>query len=392
MGNGSAVSEGVRPSVAPPRSIFAPEHEEFRDSVRRFLANEAVPRSAEWEAAGMVDRDFWRHAAGLGFVGFELPEANGGLGIADFRFNAVIDEEVAYAGAVGDNFSLQNDIIVPYLLELASEEQLARWGPGFTAGDLVFAIAMSEPGAGSDLRAMAATLTRDGDELVLDGSKTFVTSGIQADVVIVAARGPGDGYSLVTVAAGAEGFERGRKLEKVGRKAQDTAELFFDRVRVPAADLLGEEGRGLHYLMAGLPRERLSIAVSAVAAAEHALDLTLAYVTERTAFGRPIGTFQANRFSLAEAATQVAASRAFVDQAIASLNAGELSAAAAAGVKSQTTAMQFEVLDLCLQLHGGYGYMDEYEISRLWRDARVQRIYGGTNEVMLEIVGRALGL
>jgi alkylation response protein AidB-like acyl-CoA dehydrogenase len=392
MGNGSALSEGAKPSAAPPRSLFEAEHEEFRDSVRRFIAKEAVPRNAEWEAAGMVDRDFWRSAASLGFVGFELPEAVGGLGIEDFRFNAVIDEEVAYAGAVGDNFSLQNDIIVPYLLELADESQLGRWGAGFTAGDLVLAIAMSEPGAGSDLRAMSATLTPDGDEYVLEGSKTFVTSGIQADLVIVAARGPGDGYSLVVVEAGAEGFQRGRKLEKVGRKAQDTAELFFDRVRVPAANLLGEPGRGLHYLMAGLPRERLSIAVSAVAAAEHALDLTLGYVGERTAFGRPIGSFQANRFSLAEAATQVAASRAFVDQAIASLNAGTLSAAAAAGVKAQTTAMQFEVLDLCLQLHGGYGYMDEYEISRLWRDARVQRIYGGTNEVMLEIVGRSLGL
>lgn len=392
MGTGPAVSEGVRPSATLPRTIFEPEHDQFRESVRRFVAAKAVPRTGEWEDAGMVDRDFWREAAALGFVGFELPEASGGLGIADFRFNAVIDEEVAYAGAVGDNFALQNDIIVPYLLELADAEQLARWGPGFTAGDLVFAIAMTEPGAGSDLRAMSATLTRDGDGYLLDGSKTFVTSGIQADVVIVAARGPGEGYSLVAVEAGAEGFQRGRKLAKVGRKAQDTAELFFDRVRVPAADRLGEEGRGLHYLMARLPRERLSIAVSAVAAAEHALDLTLGYVTERSAFGRPIGTFQANRFALAEAAGEIAASRALVDAAITALDAGRLTAAAAAGVKVQTTAMQFEVLDLCLQLHGGYGYMDEYEISRLWRDARVQRIYGGTSEVMLEIVGRSLGL
>ena len=373
------------------RRIFEDEHHEFRESVRRFLTTEAVPHTEEWEASGVVDRDFWRRAAACGFVGFEMPEEHGGVGIADFRFNAVIDEEVAYSGAVGDNFSLQNDIIAPYLLELAGEEQRARWMPGFTSGDLVFAIAMSEPGAGSDLRAMATTAKRDGDAYVVDGSKTFVTSGIQADIVIVAAR-TGDGYSLVVVEAGMEGFERGRKLDKVGRRAQDTAELFFDKVRVPAENLLGEEGKGLHYLMARLPRERLSIAVSAVAAAEHALELTLDYVRERRAFGRPVGTFQANRFALADATSKVAAARAYVDQCIDALNAGELSGAEAAGAKAYTTDIQFEVLDLCMQLHGGYGYMVEYPIARLGRDGRVQRIYGGTNEVMREIVGRSLGL
>jgi acyl-CoA dehydrogenase len=377
------------------RGIFEEEHDEFRQSVRRFLAAEAVPRTEEWEAAGMVDRDFWRRAAQCGYVGFEMPEEHGGVGISDFRFNAIIDEEVAYAGAVGDNFSLQNDIIAPYLLELADDDQKARWMPGFTNGDLVFAIAMTEPGAGSDLRAMSATARRDGDEYVLDGSKTFVTSGIQADLVIVAARtaqGGKEGYSLLVVEDGMEGFERGRKLEKVGRKAQDTAELFFNGVRVPADNLLGTEGDGLRYLMARLPRERLSIAVSAVAAAEHALELTLDYVRERHAFGQPVGTFQANRFTLATMSTEIAAARAYVDHCITALNAGDLSGAEAAGAKAYTSDLQFDVLDRCMQLYGGYGYMSEYPISRLWRDARVQRIYGGTNEVMKEIVGRSLGL
>jgi alkylation response protein AidB-like acyl-CoA dehydrogenase len=373
------------------RTIFEDEHADFRESVRGFLAKEALPHTDEWEAAGMVDRGFWRKAAEHGFVGFEAPEDCGGLAIDDFRFNAILDEEVAYAGAVGDNFSLQNDIILPYLLELADDEQKRRWLPGFTRGELVFAIAMTEPGAGSDLRAMSASARRDGDGYVLDGSKTFVTSGIQADRVIVAAR-TGQGFSLFIVEAGMEGFERGRKLDKVGRRAQDTAELFFNGVQVPAENRLGEEGRGLHYLMARLPRERLSIAVAAVAAAEHALTVTLEYVRERHAFGQPIGSFQHNRFTLASLHGKVTAARAFVDACIVALNAGRLSGEDAASAKALTTDLQFEVLDHCVQLHGGYGYMNEYAISRLWRDARVQRIYGGTNEVMREIVGRALGL
>ena len=373
------------------RTIFEDEHNDFRESVRGFLAKEALPHTDEWEAGGMVDRGFWRKAAEHGFVGFEAPEDCGGLGIDDFRFNAVINEEVAYAGAVGDNFSLQNDIILPYLLELADDEQKRRWLPGFTSGELVFAIAMTEPGAGSDLRAMSASARRNGDGYVLDGSKTFVTSGIQADRVIVAAR-TGQGFSLFIVKDGMEGFERGRKLDKVGRRAQDTAELFFNGVHVPAENRLGEEGQGLRYLMARMPRERLSIAVAAVAAAEHALDITLDYVRERHAFGQPIGSFQHNRFTLASLHSKVAAARAYVDACIMALNAGQLSGEDAAGAKALTTDLQFEVLDHCVQLHGGYGYMNEYAISRLWRDARVQRIYGGTNEIMREIVGRSLGL
>jgi alkylation response protein AidB-like acyl-CoA dehydrogenase len=286
--------------------------------------------------------------------------------------------------------------VAPYLIDLTDEEQKRRWLPKFTSGDLVVAIAMTEPGAGSDLQGMSATATRDGDVYLLNGSKTFVTSGIQADAVIVAARtsqgGAREGFSLLMVESGLEGFDRGRKLEKIGRRAQDTAELYFNQVVVPIENRLGEEGHGFPYLMRNLPRERLSIAVSAVAAAEHALELTLNYVRERHAFGQPIGSFQANRFLLAEMKIEVSAARVYVDRCIEAVCAGELTDAEAAGAKAWTTDLQFQVLDNCLQLHGGYGYMSEYAISRLWRDARVQRIYGGTNEVMKEIVGRSLGL
>lgn len=378
------------------RTIFDDVHAQFRESVRTFLQREAVPHEAAWERAGIIDRGFWKAAAAIGLVGFEAPERYGGAGIDDFRFNAILDEEVAYVGAVTDNFALENDIVGPYLYDLTDEAQKQRWLPDFCSGDLVAAIAMTEPGAGSDLQAMTTTARRDGDAWVLNGSKTFVTSGIQADLVIVAARtaqgSARTGFSLLCVESDNEGFARGRKLAKVGRRAQDTAELYFDDVVVPSANLLGEEGHGFPYLMRNLPRERLSIAVSAVAAAERALELTLAYVRERRAFGRPVGSFQANRFLLAEMTTQVAAARVYVDRCIESLRDGELTDAEAAGAKAWTTDLQFEVLDHCLQLHGGYGYMDEYAISRLWRDARVQRIYGGTNEIMKEIVGRSLGL
>jgi alkylation response protein AidB-like acyl-CoA dehydrogenase len=378
------------------RTIFEDEHSAFRDSARTFFEREAVPHTDAWEAAGLVDRSFWTKAAESGFVGFEAPEEYGGLGLKDFRFNAILDEEVAYAGAVGDNFSLENDIIAPYLVDLTNDEQKERWLPGFTRGEVVVAIAMTEPGAGSDLQGMNASAQRADDHYILNGSKTFVTSGIQADLVIVAARtahnGGRDGFSLFVVENGMPGFDRGRKLDKIGRRAQDTAELYFNHVEVPVENRLGEEGMGLSYLKAGLPRERLSIAVSAVAAAEHALELTLRYVRERFAFGQPVGSFQANRFAIAELSTKIAAARAYVDRCIVALNDGDLSGSEAAGVKALTTELQFEVLDRCLQLHGGYGYMDEYAVSRLWRDARVQRIYGGTNEIMKEIVGRSLGL
>jgi alkylation response protein AidB-like acyl-CoA dehydrogenase len=377
------------------RVIFQPEHHDFRESVRGFLQAEAVPRTQEWEAAGVIDRDFWRKAAAQGFVAFQAPEELGGAGIDDFRFNAILDEEAAYTGAATDGFALVNDIVTPYLLDLTTEEQRARWLPDVTTGDCVPVIAMSEPGTGSDLRAIATKATWRDDHWSLSGSKTFVTSGIQADLVICAAQIVKVGVSgmgLFAVRADAPGFTRGRKLEKIGRRGQDTAELFFDDVAVAEEDLIGEPGRGLQLLMKNLPQERLSIAVTAVASAERALQITLDYVRTRNAFGRPVGSFQANRFALADAHTRMAAARTYVDRCIGAAVDGTLTAEEAAGVKFWTTELQWEVMDLSLQMHGGYGYMEEYEIARMWRDARVQRIYGGTTEIMKEIVGRSLGL
>jgi len=378
------------------RTIFGDEHEDFRESVRGFLEKEAVPHTEEWEKAGLVPREFWRKAAAQSYVAFQAPEELGGVGLADFRFNAVIGEEVAYTGTAGDNFSLVNDIVVPYLQEFTTAEQRERWLPQVTSGEMVPAIAMSEPGAGSDLRGIAATATWQGDRYLLSGSKTFVTSGIQADLVIVAARIEGqegvEGLGLFAVPKGAAGFTLGRSLHKIGHRAQDTAELFFDAVEVAPEDVLGMPGRGLAQMMMNLPQERLSIAVTAVAASERALRITLEYAGDRQAFGRPIGTFQANRFTLAELSTEIAVGRIYVDRCIEAHVAGELDAAEAAAAKYWTTDLHFKVVDACLQLHGGYGYMEEYEIARMWRDARVGRIYGGTNEIMKEIVGRSLGL
>lgn len=377
------------------RDIFDAEHEQFREMVRAFLIKEAVPHSEAWEAAGMVDRTFWRAAAAQGLVGFAASESHGGAGQADFRLNVVVDEEVVRTGTVGDGFSLTNDIVLPYFLELTTAEQADRWVPGIVDGSLVIAIAMSEPGTGSDLRAMTTSARRDGEDWLLTGAKTFITNGLQADLVIVCARIPdvdGGGFGLFVVEGGQDGFERGRKLEKIGRRAQDTAELFFHDVRVNSANVLGEPGKGLRYMMANLSQERLSMAVTAVASAEHALSIALDYAKERKAFGQPIGSFQANRFTLAELSTKVQIARVYIDRCVQSHCAGELSAADAAGAKFWTTELEFEALDSCLQLHGGYGYIEEYEVARRWRDCRVQRIYGGTNEIMREIVGRSLGL
>jgi acyl-CoA dehydrogenase len=373
------------------RKIFEPEHDDFRESVRGFLLKEAVPHNEEWEAAGIVDRSFWSKAAAQGLVAFSAPEELGGAGLSDFRFNAVLGEEMALTGAVGDNLNLTNDIVVPYLLGLTNAEQRQRWLPDVTSGKSVVAIAMSEPGAGSDLRGIATTATPDGSDYILNGSKTFVTNGIQADLVVVATALPGaDGMALFVVEAETEGFNRGRKLSKVGHRAQDTAELFFENMRVPADNLLGEPGQGLGYLMRNLPQERLSMAVTAVAAAERALEITLTYTHERNAFGKPIADFQANRFALADLATEIQVGRAYVDTCIMAHTEGELTAVEAASAKLWTTELQCRVTDRCVQLHGGYGYMDEYEISRMWRDARVTRIYGGTSEIMREIIGRSL--
>ncbi|MDX8152704.1 acyl-CoA dehydrogenase family protein [Patulibacter brassicae] len=381
------------------RTLFEDHHDEFRAATRAFLEREAVPHVDAWEADGMVPRSFWTKAARQGLFGFEVPEEHGGLGIDDFRFNAIVDEEVAYANAIGDNLSLQSDILCGYLCDLATPEQQARWLPGFVAGELLFAIAMTEPGMGSDLRAMATTARPVEGGYVVDGAKTFITAGIQADRVIICAKlaaegdpDPRDGEITLLVAdAQAEGFTRGRKLEKVGRRAQDTAELFFDGLFVPQEDLLGQQGRGLVHLKRHLPRERLSMAVMGIAVAEKALEMTAEYCRERRAFGRPIGSHQANRFALADMQTEVSIGRVYVDRCIEALLAGELTGAEAAKAKLWITEMQNRVVDRCVQLHGGYGYMEEYPIARLWRDSRVQRIYGGTSEIMREIIGRSMG-
>jgi acyl-CoA dehydrogenase len=378
-----------------PRTIFADEHDEFRASVHGFLTREASPRTEEWEAAGIIDRGFWIKAAAQGYVGFAAPEEYGGLDVHDFRFNAILDEEVVNTGAATDAFSLTNDIVLPYFTELADREQQARWLPGITSGEKVAAIAMSEPGAGSDLRGMASTATWDGAQYRLSGSKTFITSGIQAEIVIVAAkvrREGVEGLGLFVVEEGMDGFSKGRKLQKVGRRGQDTSELFFDDVAVPEQNVIGTVGEGARHLMSNLAQERFSMAVTAVANAERCLAITLDYVKDRNAFGKPIGSFQANRFALAELATETSIARTHVDRCIELHSDGRLSDADAAAAKFWTTELEFRVVDRCLQLHGGYGYMEEYEIARRWRDARVTRIYGGTTEIMKEIVGRSLGL
>ncbi len=379
------------------RDIFDDEHLAFRRLCRDFLLRDAAPHSTEWEAAGIVDRQIWKQAGSTGLLGFEVPEEFGGAGIRDFRYNAILGEEITATGSVGVGFTLHNDICAPYLLALANDEQRARWLPGFVSGDIVTAIAMTEPSTGSDLQSIrtSARPADDGDGWILNGSKTFITNGIHSDLVIVAAKTDPEaghrGMSLLVVERGMPGFERGRNLAKAGQHAQDTAELFFSDVHVPRANLLGEQGHGFRYLMENLPQERLSIAVAAVAGMERAIELTLAYARERTAFGKPVGTFQASRFSIAEMVTKTRAARSYVDRCILALNAGELTADEAAGVKYWTTELLCEVADAAVQLHGGYGYMDEYEVSRIWRDARVTRIYGGTNEIMKEIVGRSLG-
>jgi alkylation response protein AidB-like acyl-CoA dehydrogenase len=379
----------------PKRTIFEAEHEAFRSTVRHFLESEAKPRFDQWLSDGVIDRTFWQEAAALGLVGFAAPVEFGGVGITDFRYNAILNEEVVYSGVGTDAFSLTNDIVAPYLINLTDDEQKARWLPGLTDGSLAVAIAMTEPGAGSDLRGIQSRAVWKDDAYELSGSKTFITNGIQADLVIVAAhveREGMNGIGLFVVEATMAGFSRGRKLEKIGRRAQDTAELFFDNVRVPASNVLGVADQGLRLLMQNLAQERLSIAITAIADAEHVLEFTVDYVGERRAFGAPIGRLQSVRFTVAEMVTEVRIGRAYIDQCIRSHVNGTLSGDEAAGAKAWLTDLEWKVLDQCLQLHGGYGYMEEYEIARRWRDARVTRIYGGTNEIMKEIVGRSVGL
>ncbi|MEV0144644.1 MULTISPECIES: acyl-CoA dehydrogenase family protein [unclassified Nonomuraea] len=378
------------------RDLFEEEHLLFRETVREFMAREVVPHHGRWEKDGIVPREVWQKAGELGMFGFSVPEEYGGAGVTDFRFNTVIVEEIMRHGATGLGFSLHNDVMAPYLVELTDDAQKQRWLPGFASGELITAIAMTEPGAGSDLQGVRATAVREGDHYVVNGQKTFITNGVNADLVVVVAKtdpaAGARGITLLVVERGMEGFSRGRNLDKIGMKAQDTAELFFENVRVPVANRLGpEDGQGFFQLMRNLPQERLSIAVAAVAAAEAVLEQTVEYCRGRQAFGRSVGSFQNTRFVLAELATETDIARHYVDKCVLALNAGRLTAVDAAKAKWWTTELQNKVIDRCLQLHGGYGYMTEYPVARAWADSRVQTIYGGTTEIMKEIIGRSFG-
>ncbi len=380
------------------RALFDETHDAFRASFGTFLDREAVPNRDRWEQAGIVDRELFIAAGANGFLGMDVPEEYGGGGVKDFRFNQVIAEEIQRTdlNAAGLGLTLHNDICLPYFLHLTNDDQKRRWLPGICSGELITAIAMTEPGIGSDLASMTTTAIRDGADYVINGSKTFITNGINADLVITAVKtDPSQrhrGMSLVVVERGTPGFERGRNLDKVGMHAQDTAELFFTDARVPISNRLGEEGAGFMQLVTNLPQERLSIATTAVAAARYTFQRTLEYVKERTAFGKPIGTFQNSRFKLAEMATEIEIGQSFVDRCVLALNDAQLTAEEAAMAKWWCTELQGRVADNCVQLHGGYGYMTEYPVARAFTDARITRIYGGTTEIMKEIIGRSLGL
>jgi alkylation response protein AidB-like acyl-CoA dehydrogenase len=381
------------------RTLFDDDHDAFRESFRAFLDKEVVPHQVEWDAAGIVPRELFTTAGRHGFLGMDIPEEHGGGGVRDFRFNAVIAEEVMRCGAAaaGLGISLHNDICLPYFLAYGNEEQQARWLPGIASGELITAIAMTEPGIGSDLASMSTTARRDGEHYVVNGAKTFITNGINADLVITAVKtDPSQrhkGMSLLVLERGMPGFTRGRNLDKIGQHAQDTAELSFTDTPVPVTNLLGpDEGQGFTQLVTKLPQERLSIAIAGVAAARTALEQTLGYVKERRAFGQPVGSFQNSRFVLAELATEIDIAEHYTDDCVRALNAGELTAIDAAKAKWWCTELQGRVVDRCLQLHGGYGYMNEYPIARAFTDARITRIYGGTTEIMKEVIGRSLGL
>ncbi len=376
--------------------MFDEELHMFRDAFRAFLQREAVPHEDAWTHAGIANHVVWHKAGENGFLAMDVPEAYGGLGVKDFRYNAIVSEELAYAHVSSLGFSVHTDIVVPYILQYGTEAQKQRWLPKCVTGETICAIGMTEPNAGSDLQGMQTTaiMQPDGRYLV-NGQKTFITNGVLAGLVVTAVKTtPGTGYkgiSLLVIEDGMEGFEHSRKLDKMGMKGNDTAELFFTDVRVPAENLLGEEGMGFIYLMQQLPQERLAIAVQALAGAEAALKETINYCRERTAFGRPIGKFQNTRFKLAEMKTEITIGRTFVDQCILELNAGTLTTEKASMAKYWLTDLLNTVVDECVQLHGGYGYMSEYPIAKMYTDARAGRIYGGTNEIMKEIIGRAMG-
>jgi alkylation response protein AidB-like acyl-CoA dehydrogenase len=376
------------------RTLFAPDHEAYREMVQEFVAREVEPKVSRWDDERLIDRQVWRTAGKQGVIGLSIPERYCGGGEPDYRYQVVVMEELAKAGAASliSSFSLQDNIVVPYVKDLGTEEQKRRWLPGMASGELIGAIAMTEPGAGSDLQGVRTTATRDGDEWIVNGQKTFITSGYNADFVIVVARTDHDagsrGFSLILVETGTPGFTRGRKLDKIGLHAQDTAELFFDDVRVPAANLIGTEGRGFAHLMERLPLERLSIATAALAVAEVVYAETQRYCFERRAFGSPIGDFQNTRFVLAEMATELDITRAYHDAAVLALNSATLTVVDAAKAKWWATELQKRIVDRCVQLHGGYGYMLEYPVAKAFVDSRIQTIYGGTTEIMKEIIGR----
>ncbi len=380
------------------RTLFSAEHEAFRDSFRRFLDKEVAPYHEQWEEQGFVDRDVWRKAGENGFLCMSLPEEYGGAG-ADLLYSVVQMEELARGSYSGIGFSLHTEIVAPYILRYGTEVQKKRWLPRLAKGELVGAIAMSEPGAGSDLQAVKTTALRDGDHFVINGSKTFITNGWHADLVIVVAKTKPEagakGTSLMMVERGMPGFEKGKRLKKLGLKAQDTSELFFQDVRVPLDHLLGEaayENRGFICLMEQLPWERMQIALGAVAKTQAIIDHTIEYVKQRKAFGTSVATFQNTRFKLAEAQTECQVARVFVDKCLELLMVGQLDAATASMAKYWCSDMENKVIDECLQLHGGYGFMWEYPVARAYADARVQRIYGGTNEIMKEVISRSMGL
>ncbi|MGN6162830.1 MAG: acyl-CoA dehydrogenase family protein [Marmoricola sp.] len=376
--------------------IYTQEHEDFRATVRTFFEREVVPFHDQWEKDGIVPRDLWLKAGEAGLLCFDVAEEYGGAGVDDFRYNVVLTEEQARSGCSGPGFSVHTDIIVPYLSSLANEEQKQRWLPGCVTGELITAIAMTEPGAGSDLQGIRTTAVDKGDHYVLNGSKTFISNGINADLVIVVARTDPDagykGISLLVVEAGMEGFERGRNLEKIGLHAQDTSELSFTDVIVPKENLLGQEGEGFIYLMMNLPQERLIIGAQAVVACEYIRDICLDYVKTREAFVKPIGKFQNTRFAIAEMATEAADARSFLNDCVSKHLEGKLDAVGASMIKWWATELQNKFVNQGVQLHGGYGYMLEYPIAKAYCDSRISTIYGGTTEIQKEIIGRSLGL
>lgn len=376
---------------------YTPEHQQFREMVADFVQRTVVPAHEDWERYSAWDRSLFTEAGKLGLLGFPVPEELGGPGVHDYRYHAIVIEELQRAGAASEAvaFSLQNDVVLPYLTDLATPEQQRRWLPGVVTGETVLGIAMTEPGTGSDLAGIRTTARRDGDDYVVNGAKTFISNGQTGDLFVVAVRTGEDrhrGLSLLVVSGDTPGFHRGRNLEKIGLHAQDTSELSFTDMRVPAANLLGEEGQGFYQLVRNLPQERLSLGVGAVAAAEGVLAETLDYVKARQAFGSPIASFQNTQFVLAEIATELDVARTFLDDCIAAHLDGELTAPRAAKLKWWTTDLQVRTADRCLQLFGGYGYMREYPVARAFVDARIQTIYGGTTEIMKTIIAKDLGI